>query len=700
MLRAREGDGTRYMIEQTLSDTGYLVAAATFAVVAIMLVALWRDRLPSPWLPAALVGSAGWAASLALLPVAPDSLHRLLPLVEFLHDGLWLYFLASLLQGAVAARWLNRLRKGTIAIAVLLPCLAVAWGLAPAHAAPYGPPLLEFGSVLTALAALLLLEQIFRNSREQQRQSLKFMCVGVAVPFVSDLVLYLHAIGAGQPSADLWSVRGFISAMGAPLVAIAAYRHIAPRPGLFLSRQMVFFTTTLVAASIYALAVVAIFYSIDALGGSVATGIQIVFLFAALLLLLVLAGSRQLRARIRVFVAKHFFEHKYDYRGEWLRLIETLTSHEDSTPLRRRAVKALTEIVNSPSGQLWLAHGDRGVFSCYAGWNSGTVSGALSHSDPMVSFLRKTGWVIDLIELRLHGDKYEGLDTTDISPLVADMAIVVPLLQERELIGFIAMAAPDAPTSLNYEDYDLLKTAGKQVASYISQEIATELLTEHRQFEAFNRLTAFIMHDMKNVVAQQALVVENAQKHKTNPEFVDDAIETVRNGVMRMRRVIDHLQNTTTDRPVENVELGKIAMQAVSQCAHRLPVPRVKLADTQLRVRADRERLLMAVVHAIRNAQDATDDGGQIMVETEETGRHCTLTVIDNGSGMEQEFVRDFLFRPFFSTKGTQGMGIGMYQIRETVRAAGGTISIDTQPGKGTRLSMVFPLNAMRDAMG
>ncbi len=239
---------------------------------------------------------------------------------------------------------------------------------------------------------------------------------------------------------------------------------------------------------------------------------------------------------------------------------------------------------------------------------------------------------------------------------------------------------------LNFEDHDLLKTAGQQIASYLAQEQSTEQLAEGRQFEAYNRLTAYIMHDLKNLIAQQSLVVANAKRHKKNPKFIDDAVATIEGGVTRMRRVIEHLQQSSIDQRQEKVELGKLIMQAVSQCADRQPIPKTHIGDEQIWVRADRERLLMALYHGIRNAQDATGADGEVSVELEPNGANCTIRIIDTGAGMDELFVRERLFKPFDSTKGTQGMGMGAYQIRETVRAIGGEVRVQSELDKGTRL--------------
>jgi putative PEP-CTERM system histidine kinase len=273
----------------------------------------------------------------------------------------------------------------------------------------------------------------------------------------------------------------------------------------------------------------------------------------------------------------------------------------------------------------------------------------------------------------------------------------VPLAHDEALLGFVALANPKTPFTLTFEDHDLLKTAGQQIASYLAQEKAIERLTESRQFEAYNRFTAFVMHDLKNAVAQQSLVVENAEKHKHNPEFIDDAIETIRGSVDRLRRVLAHLRQSTLEQSVETVDLERVVLEVASRCADREPVPVANVPGTAVPVRANRERLVSAINHTVRNAQEACGSGGEVRIALTVQGDECAVTITDNGEGMDAIFVRDRLFRPFDSTKGAEGMGIGAYQVRESVRAAGGEVDVSSAPGEGTTFRMRLPLSS-RDA--
>ena len=176
------------------------------------------------------------------------------------------------------------------------------------------------------------------------------------------------------------------------------------------------------------------------------------------------------------------------------------------------------------------------------------------------------------------------------------------------------------------------------------------------------------------------------------PEFIDDAIETIKGSVTRMRRVMGHLSPGAIDQPTERMNLSKLLRWAESQCSDRKPEPVATVPKDPVFVQANRERLQAALSHAVRNAQDACDSDGKVTLSVQVVDGDCLISVADSGTGMEADFVRDRLFRPFDSTKGAGGMGIGAYQIRETVRASGGDVEIKSEVGVGTTMILRLPM--------
>ena len=683
-------------METSLQSIGYGIAGLVFLVLALLLVSGFRRRAQSGTLLIAAFVSAAWGGGLAYGSFSPE-----LPIVrtlfiEVTFDGAWLVFLAALFKGGVSTPQARLIRLGSVVLVAALLIVGVTLGMIMRSGASdvTAGSVLVYGSLFTSLFGLANVEQVYRNARQSQLRGLKYLCLGLGGFFGYDLVLYSDAAINGAFSDVGWAARGFFVAMCVPFLVVAIRREPSWSAGLFVSRHIVFYTATLFGAGLYLSFAGIVGYHIRVAGGDWGSLIQLLFFCVALLFLAVLLISARLRAKLRVFISKHFFENRYDYREEWLRLIDTLTAPEDALPLKKRGIKALAQIVDASSGLLWLVSVDGRRFDSAAHWNTPAVESSILTDASLPAFLQETGWVIERTEYDRYPTRYEALDLSEITVLVPSFGVVVPLLHEEDLLGFVLLVSPDSMPTLTFEDRDLLKTAGKQVASYLAQERATEQLAESRQFEAFNKFTAYVMHDLKNVIAQNTLVVENAERHRDKPEFIDDAVATIKAGVARMTRVIEQLQQSTIERHSQRIELGKLVMQAVSQCADREPVPRAIIGDEQIWVRGDGERLQMAVYHAIRNAQDATEPDGYVTVELRSTDDECTLSVADNGRGMDEEFVRDRLFRPFDSTKGTSGMGIGAHQIRETLRTAGGRVDVSSVPGKGTRFDMIFKVES------
>jgi len=683
-----------YFVNFDIALIGYSAAAVAFLMLNGLLLTVWRDRTRGSLLTLTSAICASWAAVLAYYSTQVGVPTSRILLVEMVHDSAWLIFLSSLLGGAVAAKsnWLVRrggvvLALGLIAVALLLELPGLR------RFFPFGMgKVLVMGSIGTALYALVGIEQLYRNARSTQQNGLNFLCLGLAGIFAFDLFLYTNAVIDGQISALFWRARGYVVVLCVPLLAVSVSRITSWKRGIFASRQIVFYTTTLLAAGIYLSLVGLAGYFIQTLGIEWSETLQLVFFSAAVLAFIALLLSEQLRARIRVFLTKHFFERKYDYRAEWLRLIHTLTNSDDHLPLKKRAIKSLAQIIGSRSGHIWLKNSEKEQYSVAAAWDTAQIDGAMSTGAALPTFLANKGRIIDVEEITRQSGKYDSLDPANLSEGFENTAFVIPLINESELIGFVCLSRPNTPVTLNFEDHDLLKTASQQIASYLVQAEATEQLAESRQFEAFNRFTAFVMHDLKNAIAQQSLVVENAERHKRNPEFIDDAMETIKGSVSRMQRVLQHLQQGIINPKTERVDVNKLLNQVTSLCSDRSPVPDAIIADDSALVRANPDRMLSGFTHAVRNAQDACETDGSVTVKSLIENGQYRIEITDTGCGMAQDFIRERLFRPFDSTKGAEGMGIGAYQFRETTRASGGDIEVQSEVGVGTTLILRLPL--------
>lgn len=682
-----------------LGSASYGSAALAFAVLSFVLMTSWRGRLQGGLLVLASAVTAVWAAANATLQAGVLTLLPAVAVMELLRTLVWLLFILKLLnpEGGWGEMFAGRSRGWAWSIVALVSAMLFL-SVAPWLVERPLSKVLEvdtriLGYVGLGVIGLVLVEQLFRNTRLDKRWATKYLCFGIGGLFAYDFFLYSDALLFKRLDMDLWQARGLINALIVPLIAVSAARNPEWSLDVFVSRRVVFHSAAVLAAGVYLLAMAAGGAYIRIYGGTWGNVVQAIFLFGAGLVLVVLLFSGQMQARLRVFLNKHFFNYKYDYREEWLRLINTLSAGEPSVPLRERAIEALANIMDSPGGALWWRR-DANAFELIAQWNMSEAEQSSEQTDSsLASFLNERQWVINLSEFEINPEAYAGLRLPEWLRRLERAWLVVPLMHHEGLFGYIVLAKPRAPRTCNWEDNDLLKTAGRQAASHIAQLEAAEALTHARQFEAFNRLSAFLIHDMKNVVAQLSLVVSNAAKHRQNPAFVEDAFKTVEHAAGKMNRLLVQLRSgTVSGGRSSRVELNKLLADVVAARAGTQPGAVLKLEDTSLMVTAEKERLADVLGHVVQNAQDATQPQGKVEVRVQRRGDMAVIEVADTGCGMEADFIRNRLFRPFDSTKGRAGMGIGAYEAREFVREMGGQVEVESEPGVGTVFRIQLPL--------
>ncbi|WP_156498031.1 XrtA/PEP-CTERM system histidine kinase PrsK, partial [Oleiphilus sp. HI0043] len=270
--------------------------------------------------------------------------------------------------------------------------------------------------------------------------------------------------------------------------------------------------------------------------------------------------------------------------------------------------------------------------------------------------------------------------------------LILPLGVGENLSGLVLLCEPIATIDLNWENYDLLKIVSQQACSYIVQSDSQEKLGTAMQFEAVNKASAFLVHDIKTIIAQLSLLVKNAEKHKSNPAFVDDMIRTTSHTVEKMDHLLQQIHNPNQNNEEASVELGEILLEIYQSHKKSSPSPSLEALEQPIWIHADKEQLRSAIGHIVQNAIDATDKAGEVSIASKQTSEHIFLFIQDSGIGMSEEFIQNQLFKPFESTKGLTGMGIGVYQSREYLRKLGGTISVTSQIEVGTCFTLKIPL--------
>ncbi|MXS85174.1 PEP-CTERM system histidine kinase PrsK [Nitrosomonas sp. HPC101] len=683
-----------------MATLSYTAAAIAFFFLFILLITRWQGRLYGPLLAVACLTSSVWAAAIAGSSYwnYPDPL--LARILEIFRNATLTIFLITLLgpfQSDKTNKALPRIRPAVTAIALLyLTCLIQTITFSHTTSTDPNQPIssLEFFTwVAIAIIGMILVEQYYRNTPREQRWGIKFICLGIGGLFVYDFYLYSDALLFRKINPDIWAARGWINTLIAPLIALSAARNPKWTVGIAVSRRILFYSSALFGAAVYLLLMAATGYYLRFSGGTWGTIFQLTFLFGAIVLLIVVLFSGTTRSWLKVSISKHFFSYNYDYREEWLRFTRTLS--EEETELRVRVIKSLAQLVESPAGGVWFKSEQQHAYLPIACWNIPHVDASVTMDNYFCRFMQDNSWVIDLYQHDSESQKYAAMVLPDWLPAIPRARWVVPLILHGELLGFVVLTEPRSTIEFNWEVRDLLKVAGRQAASYLAQYEAAQALSTARQFESFSRMSTFIVHDIKNLIAQLSLLLTNAEKHKDNPEFQQDMLDTVALSVNKMKRLLEKLnKGNVRDEKNALLSLDKLLQQVIASKSFCEPKPTLIITDTDLNIQADSSRLERVLGHLVQNAIEATPKGGYVEVRLRKHPGWAIIEIEDSGCGMGEQFIRDKLFVPFESTK-TAGMGIGVFESREYVELIGGKLHVSSEVSKGTVFTVMLPLEAL-----
>lgn len=680
-----------------LATFSALLVALTYTAFALRLLQTGGVAPASPraslLFGAAVASSAGWGWSGVFEPhfdAIPAFVVRLFDLLRY---GCWFAFLLSLLAPAIAQR-----RQRGIALLVPVAAMLVLLGLAAlATGVPVADPktgwarMALFYALALAVFGLILLEQLFRNVADNSRWNAKPLCLGLGVVFVFDLYVFSQGVLFGRLDADAVGIRGAVHALAVPLLLLASRRRSDWIARLQMSRAAVFHSAATVLAGGYLLIVAAIGYYIRFFGGAWGSALQLVALFAALIVFVALAVSGTVRSRLRVLVGKHFFSYRYDYRKEWLRFTAMLSPMGSPAEMGTLVIRGMADMVESPAGALWMRGPEQAEFVQAARWNVAAANDREPTDSAFARFLLDKGWIVDLEQCRNQPERYAGLALPAWLAAAQQFWLVVPLIVADELIGFVALSPPRTPVDLNWEVTDLLKTASRQAAGFLAQMRATEALLETRKFDAFNRMSAFVVHDLKNIVTQLSLMLKNAQRLRDNPEFQQDMLVTVESSLEKMRQLMLQLRDGEAPPGGQSgVDLVPIVRRIEAVAAERGRTVEVRVVDPVV-TRGHEGRIERVLGHVVQNALDATQPTDRVWLTLARCSGQARVEIGDTGQGMSQDYVQTRLFRPFQTTKPT-GMGIGTYESFQYVRELGGSISVETELARGTVMMIALPL--------
>ncbi len=667
---------------------GHLVGAALYAALTVWMSRRFATEIAGKLLVAALSLTTIWLLSIALGGV--DRLET--GVSESLRNCGWLVcvFVLPVQFGQSVSRHL----KGTLPLYIVLVLLLVAQSaldIAASLVPSTGDTAAAIGEaaivlrMLWAIGALILTQRVYAACSVRARAVVAPVAAALAAMWSYDLILYGAAFfDAAGTTSLLYALRGGV--MTALALVIALVGRTSRRAVMMPSRTLALRGIGLGAAFLGGLLLVAAVLSVRTVADPVLRAALSGMMFLVVAGALLAAPAQRFRRVVKVLIVKHLFRHRYDYREQWMAFADAIgraPPSGDSPDLR--LARAMANITESDFGALWLAsEGEDGI--CWVGgWNwKGAAPDPLVLGEDLLARMRTRNWIVDVPQARATGAGELPAWLLDD----ADAWALVPLVHFGKLIGVVLLGRPPVMRPLDWEDFDMLRVAGRQIASTLAEERGQRALEEVRRFDEFNRRFAFVMHDIKNLVSQIALVARNAERHADNPEFRADMILTLRESTDKMNRLLARLAQR------EEVAHGAPASFAIGDAIAAViaKAPRTVLTEGDLGAvaTADRAKVEQIVGHLVQNAVEASGEGSPVLVRVVREDDVVSVSVIDHGCGMSAGFIRDELFRPFASTK-AGGFGIGAYEARELARAMAGALDVESAQGKGTRFTLRLP---------
>jgi putative PEP-CTERM system histidine kinase len=550
--------------------------------------------------------------------------------------------------------------------------------------------------LIAAVLVLVNLERTFRSAVGTMQWRIKFMVLGLGIVFGARIYTLSQALLFSGDIMALMDVETGALVIGCTLIAVAFLRSGFGEIDVYPSHAVLRTSLTVLLAGAYLFIVGVLAQVVARTGGSATFQFQAFVVLLGFALLAVLLLSNRIRQNIRCFVSRHFERPQYDFRQIWTRFTQCMSTVFDQSGLCAAAAKLISETFNVLSVTIWLFdEQERLAFAASTSRSEREANDALPNlagSEPNLTNVRGLSKPFDLEKAK--GDYAESLRQISSSQFrTGGNRVCTPLWTGDRCIGIAILADRVGGLPYTVEELDLLKCMGDQITMGLVNLRLTEEIMRGKELEAFQAISAFFVHDLKNAASTLSLTLQNLPVHFDDPIFRQDALRGIGETANRINQLISrvgalrHLEL----KPVE-MDLNLLVADALEVLKGAPEINVVKELHLQPKLKVDRDQFGSVITNLLLNARDAVGSGGEVRIETSQSDRWAILSVADNGCGMSPAFVRASLFRPFQTTK-KKGLGIGMFQSKMIVEAHRGKIQVESEPGAGTTVRVILPLN-------
>ena len=539
--------------------------------------------------------------------------------------------------------------------------------------------------LLSSVLILANLEKTLKSSFGKIRWQIKFTLIGIGALFAARVYTSTQILLFSSMDMQLLIISSPILLIANVLVIFSAIRNQLQRADIYVSQDLLYSSLTILMVGLYLL-IVGIVTKIVVYLGMGDILFQSAFVaFLALIGLAILLFSEHMRYRIRKFIHRHFRRPYYDYRKIWTDFTQRTASLIDTKFLCTAVAQTISRTFLTSAVSIWLLEEDSNHPVLVA-------STALAHTqsedvdERLIVLARKMSEYREPVDLS-HLEKDSAVSKEFLDEI--RVRYCAPLVAGGEFVGFLTLNNPTLPFSI--EEFDLLKTLADQAAGLILNNKLFDNLGRAKEMQAFQTVSAFFVHDLKNVASTLSLTLQNMPVHYDNPEFRSDALKTISHSVEKIKKMCGQLSLLK-----EKFELHRSACDLNELIASILSNLNLKNAiRTDLnplpKCLIDPEQVQKVILNMILNASEAGNGEVQIGIGTCRDGDNLVVSISDNGCGMSREFIRKTLFRPLKTTK-MQGSGIGLYQSKMIVEAHRGRIEVNSQEGVGSTFRVFLPV--------
>ena len=547
--------------------------------------------------------------------------------------------------------------------------------------------------LIAAVVILMNLEKTFRSAVGTMQWRIKFIVIGLGIVFGASIYTMSQALLFSEDVLVLSDVDTVALLIGCVLVVIAFVRSGFGEIDVYPSHTVLRTSLTFVFAGAYLFTVGVLAQVVARTGKAGAFQLQAFVVLLAFALLAMLLLSNRIRRRIHCIVSRHFKRPQYDFRQIWTRVTKSMSNVFDQSGLCAAAAKLISETFNVLSVSIWLLdEQDRLAFAASTSKSEREATDVLPKLEQNFASIRSTTKPFDLEKAK--GDYAEGLRQISLSQFrTGGNRVSVPLWAGNYCMGVAILADRVGGTPYTVEELDLLKCMSDQVAVGLLNLQLTDEIARGKELEAFQAMSAFFVHDLKNAASTLSLTLQNLPVHFDDPAFRSDALRGIGEIANRINELISRL---TALRRLEvnlaEVDVNLIVDDALKALNGTANIKILKDLRLQPKLKLDRDQFGSVITNLLLNARDAVGPKGDIRIETTQNDNWAVVSITDNGCGMSPAFVKSSLFRPFQTTK-KKGLGIGMFQSKMIVEAHRGRILVESEPTVGTTFRVVLPLN-------